>query len=184
MHEISGARLLYSLILNPYIETLANTAVRQVLSRSKEETDRIKKTDSVEILIEIMKKNPDPINYAPLIDKLVQAKEQAVPIILRELMEPQNDSFVELAVRILHGTEIDYSDEIIKIIRTGNNKRVYVISVLCVLIGFYDNNETEKLLWDYYHYMKNQHPHATYSDGPLLGLIEIQERKRERWGNA
>ena len=99
-------------------------------------------------------------------------------------MEPQNDSFVELAVRILHRTGDDYSDEIIKIIRAGNNKRVYVISVLCVLIGFYDNNESEKLLWDYYHYMKNQYPHATYSDGPLLGLIEIQERKRERWGNA
>lgn len=61
----------------------------------------------------------------------------------------------------------------------ANNRKVCVILVLCVLLGFYDNDESKKLLWDYYHYMKQRYPNDTYSDGPLLGLIEIGERRRE-----
>ena len=180
LHDISGLRLLYSLIINPHVEVVAHTSVRRALSRGHDEEDRIKKADSVEILIEIMKRNPDPINHAPLMDSLVQKKEQAVSLILLKLMEPQNDSFVELAAKILHRIGNDYSDKIIRIIRTGKNNRAYAISVLCILLGFYNNNESEKLLWDYYHYMKDTFPHETYSEGPLLGLIEMQERKKKR----
>jgi hypothetical protein len=180
VHDFSGIRLLYSLILNPHIEELAHKTVRVFLNRGTEELDRIIKADDVKSLIEIMKRNPDPINHEPLMKRLVKEKEQAVPMILRELKEPQNDSFVELSVRILHRTETNYSNEIINIIKSGNNRTAYAISVLCVLLGFYDNDESEKLLWNYYHYMKLKYPNDTYSDGPLLGLIEIRERKREK----
>lgn len=180
LHDLSAPRLLYSLILNPQIEVLAHKTVRQFLNRGKEEMERIIKADNVKSLIEIMKRNPDPINHAPLMERLVKGKEQAVPMILQELKEPQNDSFVELSVRILYRTRTDYSDEIIDIIKSGNNRKAYAISVLCVLLGFYHNNESEKLLWDYYHYMKERYPNDTYSDGPLLGLIEIRERRREK----
>lgn len=180
VHEFSAARLLYSHIINPHVEAVAHVAVRQVLSRGRDEEKRIRKADNVKTLIEIMKNNPDPINHAPLMERLITEKEQAITIILRELMELQNDSFVELAVRILHVISKNLSDEIIKIIRSGNNKRVYAVSILCVLLGFYDNDESEKLLWNYYHYMKEKYPLETYSDGPLLGLIEMSERKKER----
>jgi hypothetical protein len=180
VHEISGLRLLYSLILNPLVEELAHKTVRELLNRGKEEMDRITNADNVKSLIEIMRRNPDPINHDPLMKKIVRDKEQAVPMMLRELREPQNDSFVELSARILHRTGTNYSKDIIDIIKSGNNRRAYAISVLCVLLGFYDNNESEKLLWDYYHYMKSTYPNDTYSDGPLLGLIEIRERRREK----
>jgi hypothetical protein len=179
VHDISSARLLYSIILNPHVEILAHMAVRQVLSRGEDEADCIRKADNVETLIDIMKSKPDPINHALLMERLITEKGHAVPFILSELMEPQNDSFVELAVRILHRAGGNHSNEIIKIIRSGNNKRAYVVSTLCVLLGFYDNDESEKLLWDYYHYMKEKYPLETYSDGPLLGLIEMRERKKE-----
>jgi hypothetical protein len=180
VHELSGIRLLYSLILNPQIEELAHRTVRGFLNRGKEEMDNIIKADDVKSLIEIMRRNPDPINHEPLMKKLVKNKDRAVPMILRELKELQNDSFVELSARILHRTGTNFSKDIIEIIKSGNNRRTYAVSVLCVLLGFYDNDESEKLLWDYYHYMKNTYPNNTYSDGPLLGLIEIQERKREK----
>lgn len=180
VHEFSGPRLLYSLILNPCVEKLAHKTVRGFLNRGKEEMDRIINADDVKSLIEIMRRNPDPINHEPLMKKLVRNNERAVPMILRELKEPQNDSFVELSARILHRNGTNYSKDIIDIIKSGNNRKAYAISVLCILLGFYDNDESEKLLWDYYHYMKNTYPNDTYSDGPLLGFIEIRERRRQK----
>jgi len=180
VHEISGPRLLYSLVLNPLVEEIAHKTVRGLLNRGKEEMDRITNATDVESLIAIMRKNPDPINHEPLMKQLVRYREQAVPIILQELKEPQNDSFVELSARILHRIGTNYSRELIDVIKSGCNRKAYAISVLCVLLAFYDNDESEKLLWDYYHYMKDTFPNDTYSDGPLLGLIEIRERRREK----
>ncbi len=155
VHDFSGIRLLYSLILNPYVEELAHKTVRGFLNRGKEEMERIINADDIKSFIEIMRRNLDPISHEPLMKKLVRYKEQAVPMILRELKEPHNDSFVELSARILHRTGTNYSKDIIDIIKSGNNRRPYAISALYVLLCFYDNDESEKLLWDYYHYMKN-----------------------------
>jgi len=180
VHELSAPRLIYSCLLNPKIEGIANKVARQFINRGKEELKCIETAKDTETLIGIMRNNPDPLNHKPLIDRLVEEKAQSVPLILRELKDPQNDSFVELAVRILLMSETDCSKEIINIIKSGNNRKGYAISILCVLLGFYDNEYSEKLLWDYYHYMKFKYPNDTYSDGPLLGLIEIRERRKEK----
>ena len=178
VHEISAARLLYSFMIYRHAEGLVNKFARQFIDRGKDELNRIKKSKDTETLVEIMKGNPDPINHEPLMVKLAHKKTQALPVILRELKEPQNDSFVELAVRILYRIGVNCSEEIIDIINSGNNRKAYAISTLCVLLGFYDNEHSEKLLWDYYYYMKHKYPNEIYSDGPLLGLIEMRERKK------
>ena len=180
VHEISAPRLLYSCLLHPEIEGIATKVTRQFIDRGKEELKRIVRAKGAETLIGIMRNKPDPINRTPLIDRLVEEKAQAVPLILQELKKPQNDSFVELAVRILLISETNYSKEIIDIINSGNNRKAYAISILCVLLGFYDNEYSEKILWNYYHYMKLKYPNDTYSDGPLLGLSEIWERRKEK----
>lgn len=180
LHELSAPRLIYSCLLNPEIEGIANKVARQFINRGKEELKRIETAKNTETLIGIMRNNPDPLNHKLLIDRFVEEKAQSVPMILQELKKPQNDSFVELAVRILHRSGTNCSNEIIDIIKSGNNKKAYAISILCVLLGFYDNEYSEKLLWDYYHYMKFKYPNDTYSDGPLLGLIEILERRKEK----
>lgn len=178
VHEISAPRLMYSYLLHPEIEGIANKVARQMVSRGKKELKHIKTAEDTETLIGIMKNNPDPLNHKPLIDRLVKEKAQSVPMILQELKEPQNDSFVELSVRILLMSKTDCSEKIIDIIKSGNNRKAYAISILSVLLGFYDNEYSEKLLWDYYHYMKFKYPNDTYSDGPLLGLIEMRERRK------
>ena len=180
IHELSGVRMLYSIMLNPHLERLVNRAVRQVLIRGEEELERIKKAGDINTLIDIMKGNPDMINQIPLIEKILQDSDTAVTLILQELRKPQNDSFVELSARILHRSGVDCSEEIINIIKTGNNRRAYPIAVLSVLLGFFDNRDTEKMLWDLYHHLKKYFPHETYSDGPLLGLSEMRERHKER----
>jgi hypothetical protein len=178
VHEISAPRLMYSYLLNPEIEGIANKVASQLVSRGKKELKCIETAKDAETLIGIMRNNPDPLNHKPLIDRLVEEKSQSVPMILRELKEPQNDSFVELSVRILLLSETDCSKEIIDIIKSGNSRKAYAISILCLLLGFYDNKYSEKLLWDYYHYIKFNYPNDTYSDGPLLGLIEMRERRK------
>jgi hypothetical protein len=178
VHEISAPRLMYSYLLHPEIEGIANKVARQFISRGKKELKCIETAKDTETLIRIMRNNPDPLNHKPLIDRLVEKKLQSVPMILRELKDLQNDSFVELSVRILLMSETDCSKEIIDIIKSGNNRKAYAISILCVLLGFYGNESSEKLLWDYYHYMKLKYPNDTYSDGPLLGLIEMRERRK------
>jgi hypothetical protein len=180
VHELSAPRFIYSYLFHPEIEGIANKVVRQFINRGKEERKRIKTAKNTETLIGIMRNNPDPLNHTPLIDRLIEERAQSTPMILQELKEPQNDSFVELAVRILHRSGTNCSKEIIDIIKSGNNRTAYAISILCVLLGFYDNEYAEKLLWEHYHYMKFKYPNDTYSDGPLLGLIEIRERRKEK----
>jgi hypothetical protein len=179
VHEISAPRLIYSCLLYPEVDKLANTVARQIVFRGKEELQRIETAKDAESLIGIMRNNPDMLNHEPLIEKMVEEKVRCVPMILQGLAELQNSSFVELAIRVLHRSGTNCSKEIISIIKSGNNRRAYAISVLCVLLGFFDNEYSEKLLWDYYHYLKFNYPNNTYADGPLLGLIEIRERRKE-----
>ena len=61
----------------------------------------------------------------------------------------------------------------------NNQITPYAVSLLCMLLGLYENKKSEKILWDYYHYFNEHFHNDTYSDGPLLGLIEMRERKRE-----
>jgi len=76
VHDFSGIRLLYSLILNPYVEELAHKTVRGFLNRGKEEMERIINADDIKSLIEIMRRNPAPINHEPLMKKLVSIKNR------------------------------------------------------------------------------------------------------------
>ena len=82
-------------------------------------------------------------------------------------------SAYELAIKIIHASGEDYSNEILEIIKV-NQRDAYAVALLCMVLGFYDNGETEKVLWDYYHYFKEHFRGETYSDGPLLGLEEIR----------
>ncbi len=81
--------------------------VRRVIKRGEEELNRIKTAGDVKTLIDIMKESPDSINHESLMNRLVEEKAQSVPLVLRELKEPQYDSFVEIAVRTIHRTGIN-----------------------------------------------------------------------------
>ncbi len=56
----------------------------------------------------------------------------------------------------------------------------YSASLLSMLVGFFDKNDSEKLLWNYFNYFKEHFPNETYSDEPLLGLSEMRERQKEK----
>jgi len=115
-------------------------------------------------------------NHVPAV---VEKKETTVPIILNELKKPQSSQFVEISIKILHFSGTDCSNEILEILQK-TKLHAYTVSLLCILLGFYGVEEYVEILWKYYHYFKDRYPNETFSDGPLIGLSEIWERKKER----
>ena len=178
VHEISAPRLLYSSLLNPEAEKLASVITNQFLDRGIEESELIEDTDDVKKLIDMIIEGIDSLNHEKMKNKLLQHKESSIPLIINELKKPTSSQFVEIAVKIIHASGIDYSRQIFEIIE-NNQITPYAVSLLCMLLGFYENKKSEKILWDYYHYFNEHFHNETYSDGPLLGLIEMRERKRE-----
>lgn len=100
-------------------------------------------------------------------------------LFMKCLQKQQCSAFAEIAIEIIHATGEDYSNEIIEIIEHYQRK-TYVVSLLCMILGFYEDDRSKKLLWDYYHYFKEHFPNETYSDGPLLGLEEMRARKEDK----
>ncbi len=98
-------------------------------------------------------------------------------MIIEKLKQPKRYAFLEIAIRVIHGSGVNYSEAILEIIRE-HERRAYPVSQLCMLLGFYQNDKSEKLLWDYYHYFKEHYNDETYSDGPLIALWEIQDRRK------
>ena len=179
-HEISASRLLYSTLLMPDVEKVAEQVSRKFIERCKDEWETIERIKDANELINIMAQSPDPLNYLKLIDKLLQLKEESIPLIIKELKKTKDDAFVEIAVKVIYRSGEDYSGEILEIIKF-HQKDAYVISLLCMLLGFYENKESEKVLWNYFHFFREYFKHETFSDGPLLGLTEMRERRKEKW---
>ncbi len=178
VHEISVPRFLYSNLLTPELAVAVSKISNQLLSRGKDEAILIEKTDDIDELINILKKGPDQLNREKLKMKLFERKKDAIPLIMKSFQKQHRSAFAEIAIEILHATGDDYSDEIIELIE-HYQRDPYIVSLLCMLLGFYENDRSPKLLWDYYHYFKEHFPAETYSDGPLVALEEMRARKKE-----
>ena len=124
-----------------------------------------------------MEKGLDPLNYEKLVKKLLEYKATSVPMIIDELKQPKSDAFLEIAIRVIHGSGVNHSEAIVEIIKE-HKKEAYSVSQLCMLLCFYQNEKSEKLLWDYYHYFSEHYHDETYSDGPLIALARIRERRK------
>ena len=179
VHEISSPRFLYSNLLMPELEIKVSKITNQLINRGRDEAILIEKTDDINELINILKEGSDQLNRVRLKMKLLERRKDAIPLIMKGLQKKQRSVFVEVAIEIIYATGEDYSNEIIEIIE-HYQRDAYVVSLLCMLLGFYENNKSEKVLWDYYHYFKEHFPNETYSDGPLLGLEEMRAQKKDK----
>lgn len=179
VHDVSAPRMVYSCLLQPEVERVASRISNTLLDRGRQEAQLIDNTDEAGELIEIMNQEVDPLNHERLKDKLLRLKESSIPRIISELKRPKRAGLVELSVRILHASGFNCSKDILEILR-HHQIGSYAISLLCMLLGFYEDESSEKLLWDYYHYLREHFPNETSSDGPLLGLIEIRERRSSK----
>lgn len=175
LNELSSPRMLYSLLLTPQIEEIASIITNKVISRGREEARRIETAGTLEQLVDLMNHRPDPLNHNLIVSRVLSFGTKAAEHILNAFQKPVNATFLELGIRIIYKCGLDYNEKLIRLIHNGP-RRAYMISLLCMLLGFSGKLEHTKPLWDYYKFLKEQFPTETYSDGPLLGLLEIKAR--------
>jgi hypothetical protein len=179
LHDISAPRMIYSLLLTPEIEDYAGIFMNRLMTRGREEAKQIDEADTIDQLVAIMQQTPDPLNHSLLISKMVDLCPRSADRILQEFEKPVNTTFLELGIRISHRCGHRDNSKLLGLIVNGPNN-AYRISLLCMLLGFTGTTEHIALLWGYYKYFKEQFPSETYSDGPLLGMIEIRARIIEK----
>ena len=179
MNEISSPRMLFSTLLMPKVEELARSAVDKLLHRGREEAIRIEAATNLEQLIALMKIRPDPLNHLLLISRMLEFENRGVKMLLAELMEKQNTPFVELALKIIYKSGYDYDQEMETLICHGP-RRAYLVALMCMILGMRGKRKHAKLLWDYYHMLKERFSEESYSDGPLIGLKEIVVSQRQQ----
>lgn len=150
--ELAGQRITYTCMVAPQLEALASRLVKQEISRGRDEEKKIIEMNNLAGLIAILKQNPDPFNHDLLRRKLLQFREQVVPLLLEELAHVQNDCFVEQAVRIIYMSRIDCTAALLKLISSPID--AYALSLICVLLGLFGRTEALKPLWDYFYFLK------------------------------
>ncbi len=170
--HISSPRLLYSMLLMPNIEKIAAEFTNRILNRGRCEAQQIYECQTIEELLQIMASTPDPLNHNLLVAKLLAKRDISVPAILDAFRNSVNATFLELGVRIIYWSGVDCTNTVVELIRNGP-RRAYMVSLLCMVLGMMHRNEYAKLLWDYYHFLKERFPDESYSDGPLIGLLEL-----------
>jgi len=171
--EVSAAKLVYFALTSPQaIEVIAGE-VRKETDRHIGEAEEINALSSPEALVGFLKKAPDMLNYPLVIQKFFKYEEASVDLLLAELRKSSDDSFVEWALKLIYLSDRDVVEDIIDIIEK-DQRDAYAVSLLCLLLGFYDHPKSRKLLWDYFHYFKIHFPRETYSEGPLLALYETE----------
>ena len=179
INDFSAQRFIYSLMLKPEISKHISENFNKLVNRARDERTHIIKTKNSKKLIKIMQNNPDVLNHDILFDKILENEKETIPLIMNELKKPQNDIFFELAVKIIGASKKKYTEQIIDIIK-NHQRNTYAVSVLVILLGFYNEKQkSKKILWNLYHYFKEHYPDETFSDGPLIAMLEQRAQDRE-----
>jgi hypothetical protein len=172
--EISAARLVYSMILNPGIDQLASEITKQFIRRGEEEARRIKEENNPENLIDIMGQEPDPFNHRILKERILHFSNFTLPRIIKRLRNNRNDAFAELAVEVIYESKVDCGVQLLEILDSIEDP--YTSSLVCLLLGLIGPRDAIQNIWNYYHFFKDQYAHEDYDQGPLLALYEMKER--------
>jgi hypothetical protein len=175
--QISAHKLIYSGILKPEIEAAAASLTNVMISRGKSEAELIKNCGTTSELIEMMKSGLDSLNHVLMRSRLLENPSEAVMSLLCELNKSTRDDFVELAVRIIAATENNISQELMTLIEK-HEKTAYQISILCLLLGFYNNPKIPQFLWNYFCYFRSHFQNDNYWRGPFYGLWEYWASKK------
>ena len=169
---LSAHRLFYGCLIRPEVEALASNLAKSFISRGMGEKNKIERTSDAAGLIAILKQNPDPFNHRLLMDKLLDLREVAVPLLVDELSRVQNDCFVEQAIRVIYESKIDCSGSLLKLI-TSSAMDAYAVSLICIVCGMTGSQEALRPLWDYFHFLKEKYSEKNFSQGPWIGLYEL-----------
>ena len=75
---------------------------------------------------------------------------------------------------MLARTKKNYSDEILKML--DDIRSPYALSLVCITLGFIAEEKSIPLLMKKFEDFKKHYPNENYEEGPLYGLIKMNER--------
>jgi hypothetical protein len=120
----------------------------------------------------------DPLNHSLFRRKFLGMQDEAVPLLMSQLYKPSDDRFVELAVRILGRTRINVAKQLMDVI-LRQDKSVYQLSILCLLLGYFNHPQSVRFLWNHYCHFGLNYPDEKYWKGPFYGLWETWARGKK-----
>jgi hypothetical protein len=167
----SAYGLINSCILRPEVESLAAEVTNKHIDRGKSEADKIKKCKDVTTLVSMLKAGIDTLNHVLLQNIFLEKSGESVSALLLELRNPVSNMFVEFTVKTVALAKINVFEELKSIIGK-QDKPVYQISLLCLLLGYQKHPSIPQFLWNYYRFFQSQFPGQNYWQGPFFGLWE------------
>ncbi|HYE83555.1 MAG TPA: hypothetical protein VEG39_15485 [Clostridia bacterium] len=92
--ELTAQQLVYSKILMPEFEDIAEKVVTALTGRTEAEAMRIKEENNPEVILKFLRSKCDTLNYNILRHKVLEYEEQLLPKIIEMLIRSGNDVFI------------------------------------------------------------------------------------------
>lgn len=174
LEKITAQKLIYIQMQDPTIFEVAANIVRECDNRADEERKDLLNETSPDILLKMLRGKCDNLNHDLLYHKILEYEQILLPKILTMLKTSLNPTFIEQAVKIIPHTEMNYSENLLKML--DEMKSPYGASLVCIALGFVADEKAIPILIKNFEYFKNFYQEKSYSQGPLYGLLKLKER--------
>lgn len=173
--QLSAFRILdVTVSVNGMDEEIYKQLPEDKKKQMEEQNKLAEKEEDIDKLYNMLRKELFPSTVVIIANKLMNHKDQIIPLMLEDLKRSANDSFVESTARILIKAEDNYSKEIAAIL--PQIKYPYTQAVACYMIGKIGNEEQIVTLYKYFNSFIKNYKNDTYYEGPLVGLYELKRR--------
>jgi hypothetical protein len=171
--ELSAQRLVYSYMLYDGIEEIAAEMVG-MSETELEEKKAIEAENNIEVLIKMMRGKISTFNQIALRRKILDLEDEIIPRIIEMLKRSLNDEFIENAVKVLVKCKTNYSAVLVELFNDIRSE--YAQSLVSLVLGFKTDEDVIPFLYAKYEHFRKDCGDENYDQGPLLALVELNER--------
>ena len=137
----------------------------------KAEAAAISRLETGDETVKFMRSGYDIANREILCKKALTMQAEVMPPMLRRLRTSFQEKFVETAVYTLAHAEQVYIDQLIRIY--PEIRSPYAQSMVCLVLGVQEREDTIELLLREYKRLKKDYPGESYCQGPLLAIYVL-----------
>jgi len=178
-NELSAHNVMFNIMRTGGLDVMLSTEIPDQDPEGKTSFKLIEQAESAESLVDLMKGNVNPVAYPAILNKCMTLKNSVIPLVLHELKEPQVSMFTELSTFILYMDGSDYSEAVLEILKQSKTG-VYGASLLCLLLGFYDNQSARDILIRFWNFYCEKTPEQNFKDGPFIALRELHLKQKSK----
>ena len=172
--ELTEQQFVYVQIQTPKLAETASEFVRAHDNRADEERENLLHENDFDILLKMLRGKCDGLSFDILYQRILEHKETLVPRMLEMFKTSLNDIFIENTVKILIQTQKDYSEVLLKTL--DEIRSPYALYLACITLGFIAVEDAIPVLIKKFNEFKSLYPDENYEQGPLYGLIKLNER--------